>query len=860
MRRRRSDARGIGKPLGQAHVQSLTLTSSNVSLGCRVQRGPDWTEDNQDGGEGGLGTVVAFTKADGTSVPVQEVSTVKKGMHLVPALHAVVKWDYGRRFYYPIGHEERFSLAMNLNRKQREANVHRHASRAELGAASFLSTIMLSNHEITSLKTGMRLLKFGRRGKPATRFFRMSADLTKLHWISQKKTTHNSQIFLYTALRVQAGQHTTVFNRFKDRYKPLDHLSFSLIYGPNRSIDICCPDQASFDLWFKGLQELIAKGKLRQATQSLIDPEMYYMKEEYERADLDGDGCLDEAEIFGLLKHLNYDKSQAYMRLIFRTADVDGNKKIDFEEFKVMLTALRHREDIDILWNVVTPNEMATREEFHRFLVSAHGQRELDVTLDEAGRILRRFEPESKGENMRKRSFARYIASGLNESVICPSKEKLAADMHMPMSHYYVNSSHNTYLEGDQLRGNSSANRYIEDLQRGCRCVELDVWDGPVGEPIIFHGHTLTTKISNQCVLDAIKEHAFVASPYPVILSVENHLSEDQQGVMAKQMVETFGSLLHIPSEEDFIRFLRDGHLPSPHDMRNKILIKCKTFLPSHINAVKTGQSVVDHTIHTFDDESSDEEVGGGHSEEVAQFRAKKKKDVKIKSLHPDMQRLIFFFSRKRKNLAQKAGQTTEPVEMFSFSEPLICKLMDANPSELIRFNARFLARIYPAGSRVDSSNYNPVPAWCMGSQLVALNHQTHDLEWQLNFGRFDIGRTGYVLKPKYLRAPDTAFCPNTGPFSAPEDFALSVRVISAEQLNKPKGGRDDDVIDPFVTVEVYGVPRDCASFKTRTVHDNGFNPIWDEEFRFPLREPELALIYIKVRTCVTVVVVVVAV
>ena len=51
----------------------------------------------------------------------------------------------------------------------------------------------------------------------------------------------------------------------------------------------------------------------------------------------------------------------------------------------------------------------------------------------------------------------------------------------------------------------------------------MDIWDGPDGEPIVYHGHTLTSKISFRDVCRAIAEYAFVASPYPVILSFENH-------------------------------------------------------------------------------------------------------------------------------------------------------------------------------------------------------------------------------------------------------------------------------------------------------------------------------------------------
>jgi hypothetical protein len=90
--------------------------------------------------------------------------------------------------------------------------------------------------------------------------------------------------------------------------------------------------------------------------------------------------------------------------------------------------------------------------------------------------------------------FASLFSTSLN-SVFDPINSEIHMDMTQPLSHYFIASSHNTYLEGDQLMSNSSVQRYIDDMLSGCRCVELDCWDGDKGQPIIYHGHTLTTKI-----------------------------------------------------------------------------------------------------------------------------------------------------------------------------------------------------------------------------------------------------------------------------------------------------------------------------------------------------------------------------
>ena len=73
--------------------------------------------------------------------------------------------------------------------------------------------------------------------------------------------------------------------------------------------------------------------------------------------------------------------------------------------------------------------------------------------------------------------------------------------------------------------------------------MELDCWDGDDGAPVIYHGHTFTSKIGFRAVVEAIGQSAFVTSPFPVLLSIENHCSLQQQARMAHIFQVSHGGL-----------------------------------------------------------------------------------------------------------------------------------------------------------------------------------------------------------------------------------------------------------------------------------------------------------------------------
>uniref|UniRef100_A0A671VF11 Phosphoinositide phospholipase C n=1 Tax=Sparus aurata TaxID=8175 RepID=A0A671VF11_SPAAU len=574
--------------------------------------------------------------------------------------------------------------------------------------------------------------------------------------------------------------------------------------GSRKSLDLLCQSREEAQHWVRGIRTL--QGRVENMTQKeKLDQYPFLVHSEF-RADQNHDDKMSYDEVRTLLQMINIDLSDQYARSLFQKCDQSADGRLDHGEIEVFCRELLRRPELDAVFIRYSANGCVLSTVDLKDFLKDQGE---DDSLTHAQSLILTYELNEwaqKNQFMTPNGFTMYMLSKEN-CVFNPDHARVYQDMKRSLVHYFISSSHNTYLTADQLTGDSSTEPYIRALNHGCRCVELDCWDGDKGEPVIYHGHTLTSKVPFVEVIETINEYAFKASPYPLILSLENHCSVEQQTVMARHLRSILGEKLLTKPLKDV-----DPHkLPSPEDLQFKILVKGKKEL------------VV---------------------EECSSSSKKEEKKPVVSKLSPELSELVVYTrSVPFKSFEQSAKSPA--TDMSSFSESEALRHVKDSGMYFVRHNSHQLSRIYPSGQRLQSSNYNPQDMWNGGCQIVALNFQTPGEQMDLNHGRFlQNGQCGYVMKPPFMCPPDIKFNPeNVGGGPGHQPVLLTVRIISAQQLPKSELDKPSSIVDPQVWVEIHGVPIDNNRKKTHHVDNNGFNPRWDCTFNFTVHVPDLALV-----------------
>jgi len=729
-----------------------------------------------------------------------------------------------------------------------------------------------SSKEYPEIVDGNFLWKVRKKKVLGIRFFRRKfrVDFNKLyiHYIpAPKKMTCGIQritpdIFFRMDMAhivdVRKGFSTDTFNEVQkniaanSKYakKLLPDNCLSIIFDHrkhvnNYTLDLVCKDHQTRENWFHVVKELI------EALKEVEYQKEYelYLREKFNSADISRTGFLNLKEFSLLLKKINIYLEEDEIVKVFNDVDTDKSTLICEAEFLKFYHRVLSRPMLFEVFESITQKYKGlaiTCHELHKFLTEV--QKNDSITLEECENIIKDYEIK-EGE---KKELAHLYLSWKGFQRFCMSSSmfhirkyemetNIYQDMTRPLSDFFINTSHNTYLIGNQITSDSSIDGYIRALKQGCRCVELDCWDGPDGDPIIYHGWTLTSKLLLKDVLmDAIKPYSFITSPYPVILSIENHCSAVQQDRMAEHMTSILGDMLYTEPVDT-----SKDKLPSPEDLKYKILLKAKK--------LKIGDTNVEKEEHNPDAEDDKPKPPPrkkristvSTSSNISEKQAEAETKASVKTQSEALSNLVNYCEAIKFSTFEKERSYWQ-LSSFEESKAMHIFNNETNKRKFMSFNTVNLSRVYPKGTRLFSSNLNPFPLWTMGCHMVALNFQEPDPVNLFNRAKFlQNGNCGYVLKPEYMNEGDLNYAKNA--------FRLTVHLISGQHLPNASEREAGEIIEPFVKINLHGHPIDQSQWESSVVHKNGFNPIWDEKVEFVVALEELAILEFKVMNKVVV-------
>lgn len=686
------------------------------------------------------------------------------------------------------------------------------------------------------LKDGVSMLKVSAK-KVQQRRVRIAPEVGQVFWESR----HAGQLNVEAIRELRFGADAKGFREALGRGKDAEARWTSIIYASSvdKKIKVLHLVALTDDIFAIWKTTLIALYDQRKALMGGLDQmrrrQSVWLRQHWKMADASGDERLSFTEVVNLCGRLGIAARTEELKTNFELADTQGRGHLDFADFQSFVRLLKSRPEVQKLAKEVAEGaERITSAQFTTFLRTTQ-QSQLN---DEAIVAIYRKYCDEEAEGMSVDGFTSFLLSTEN-AAFSEQGLKPTQDMSRPLCEYFISSSHNvcrlscappsssdsdiqTYLVGNQLNGESTTEGYVRALQQGCRTVErafltsiclplvrvllahtVDVWDGPTGQPVIYHGRTLTSKVLVRDVLMAIAKYAFVASHYPVILSIEVHCETAQQDRLAQSLKEVLGEALvaqPLRDDED------SSELPSPEALKYRFLVKAKNLFSTSATSsvVEEPVSIDSGDVSSSSMSSDSTDLRGRFGSALRRFRSTSSRSSSASSARSTPEPSPSLGRKQSGDLVAPALTTAEagkakmsmalaallvytigvkcrgfnkkeqyaPQHVLSLGERRAAKTIKDAADELISHNRTHLTRAYPAATRFTSSNYLPHNMWAVGMQMVAINWQTFgalvlvvyverilercgtDLGAEINAAMFQRNaRIGYVLKPDVLRA-----------------------------------------------------------------------------------------------------------
>ncbi|XP_041375829.1 1-phosphatidylinositol 4,5-bisphosphate phosphodiesterase gamma-1-like [Gigantopelta aegis] len=433
------------------------------------------------------------------------------------------------------------------------------------------------------LETGMVVSVYSLKKKPENLTLKVVLETKELVCLRAEGSRPMCKVPLGSVKDIRITRKSPDFDRWAEESSKVDeNLCFVILYGMEfnlQTLSLVAKDSSNHKVLSEGVLHLVSSTKHASYQ---VQTEIWLWRQFYDTRKSESKQKVSLAEFRSWLATISLNISTKDLKQLCKTLDI---QRIENHEFFTLYKHIMHKPELivryfdDYFGGDISDNDgnVSERRMFPEDLADflKTEQKDEHASADDCKKMMRDLVDDTyrvaSGINITETEFLDYLFSSDN-SVWDPAQNEINQDMNQPLCDYWIASSHNTYLTGNQLNSDSSVEPYARALRTGCRCVELDCWDGPDGIPEIKHGkRTLTSSIKVIDVLKIIKDNAWIASDYPIILSLENHLCLEQQRYLAKALRDTFGDDLLTECLES-----NEKQLPAPERLRRKILIKDK--------------------------------------------------------------------------------------------------------------------------------------------------------------------------------------------------------------------------------------------------------------------------------------------